>query len=221
MSCRTLPHLSQSNRQLTDISIYSRIILIKNEGSTLVGRRNHEELLQEIISLELRMFMAIEPTTPSFCQEQPEAFKLMRRSNYEVLSDETLASYLNDLEEAMEEGRNLVELKYARIDNLITPLNNNPLIDRIVEIEEKWLKELEKEYPLTFTSKADFAAGVYLRSELETYSDRTLELYYRDTRKALEEGRNLTAERYTYLFRQTGYTSIDDVENERRSKRTV
>lgn len=187
----------------------------------MTAHEKRERLLNDIVSLELRMFMAIEPATTSFCQEQPEAFKLMRRSNYEVLSNETLASYLNDLEEAVEEGRNLVELKYARMDNLIAPLNNNPLIDKIVEIEGKWLKELEKKYPLTFTTRADFAAGVYLRSELETYSDRTLELYYSDTRKALEEGRNLTAERYTYLFRQTGYTSIDDVENERRNRRTV
>ncbi len=187
----------------------------------MAGDEKRERLLKDIVSLELRMFMAIEPSAPSYCQEQPEAFKLMRRSSYEVLSDETLASYLKDLEEAVEEGRNLVELKYARIDSLVAPLNNNPLIDKIVEIEGKWLKELEQKYPLTFTSKADFAVGVYLRSELETYSDRTLELYYRDTLKALEEGRNLTAERYTYLFKQSGYTSIDDVENERRKRRMV
>ncbi len=187
----------------------------------MAGDEKRERLLKDIVSLELRMFMAIEPSAPYYCQEQPEAFKLMRRSSYEVLSDETLASYLKDLEEAVEEGRNLVELKYARIDSLVAPLNNNPLIDKIVEIEGKWLKELEQKYPLTFTSKADFAVGVYLRSELETYSDRTLELYYRDTLKALEEGRNLTAERYTYLFKQSGYTSIDDVENERRKRRMV
>ena len=144
----------------------------------------------------------------------------MRRASYQVLSGETLESYLNDLQEAMDEGRNLIELKYARIDKLITPLSNNPLIGKIVEAEGKWLKELEKKYPLTFTSRADFAAGVYLRSELETYSDKTLELYYKDVCKALEEGRNLTAERYTSLFKQTGYNSIDAVENERKNKRT-
>ena len=186
----------------------------------MTPQKSQEQLLNDIVSLELRMFMAIEPSTPSVCQEQPEAFKLMRRASYQVLSGETLESYLNDLQEAMDEGRNLIELKYARIDKLITPLSNNPLIGKIVEAEGKWLKELEKKYPLTFTSRADFAAGVYLRSELETYSDKTLELYYRDVCKALEEGRNLTAERYTSLFKQTGYNSIDAVENERKNKRT-
>ena len=186
----------------------------------MTPQKNREQLLHEIVSLELRMFMAIEPSTPSFCQEQPEAFKLMRRASYQVLSNETLEAYLDDLQEAIDEGRNIIELKYARIDNLITPLSNNPLIAKIVDSEGKWLKELEKRYPLTFTSRADFAAGIYLRSELETYSDKTLELYYKDICKALEEGRNLTAERYTFLFKQTGYNSIDDVENERKNRRT-
>jgi hypothetical protein len=194
---------------------------IGSEEPVLTPQKSREQFLNDIVALELRMFMAIEPSTPSFCQEQPDAFKLMRRASYQVLSDETLESYLNDLQEAIDEGRNLIELKYARIDNLITSLSNNPLIEKIVEIEGKWLKELEKRYPLTFTSRADFAAGVYLRSELETYSDKTLELYYKDVCKAVEEGRNLTAERYTYLFKQTGYDSIDDIENERRNKRTV
>lgn len=178
--------------------------------------KSREELLQEIISIELRMFLTVQTSGPTTCQEQPDAFKLTRKAGFHVLSPETLESYLNDLQEAMEENRNLIELKYARIDNLIPPLSNNPLIDKIVEVEGHWLKELEKKYPLTFRDRADFAAGVYLRSELETYSDRTLDLYSKDVSKALEEGRNLTAERYSYLFKQLGYNSIDDMEQERK-----
>ena len=69
---------------------------------------------------------------------------------------------------------------------------------------------------MTFRNRAEFAAGTYLRSELETYSDRTLELYLRDLTSALDEGINLTAERYTYLFKQLGYNSINDMEHERK-----
>jgi hypothetical protein len=181
----------------------------------MAGNERREKLLHEIVAIELRMFLTVHTSGPTACQEQPETFKLMRKAGFYVLSDETLESYLSDLQEAMEENRNLVELKYARIDNLIPPLSNNLVIDRIVEVEGRWLKELEQKYPSTFRDRADFATGVYLRSELETYSDRTLQLYFKDICKALEEGRNLTAERYTYLFKQLGYDSIDDMEKAR------
>lgn len=182
----------------------------------MAGIESREELINEIVAIELRMFLTVQTEGPTTCQEQPEAFKLMRRAGFQVLSSETLKSYLQDLQEALEEDRNLVTLKYARIDELIACLNDSRLIGEIVEIEESWLKELEKKYPRTFRSRADFAAGTYLRSELETYSDRTLELYLKDLKKALDEGRNLTAERYTYLFKRLGYNSIEDMEQGRK-----
>ena len=182
----------------------------------MAGNKSSEELLHDIVSIELRMFLTVQTSGPTTCQEQPETFKLMRRAGFHVLSTETLESYLQDLEEALDEDRNLITLKYARIDELIPCLNDNPIIGKIVEIEECWFKELEKKYPSTFRNRADFAAGIYLRSELETYSDRTLELYYKDVCKALAKDRNLTAERYTYLFKQIGYNSIDAMEKERK-----
>ena len=180
------------------------------------GKKSSEELLHDIVAIELRMFLTVQTADPTTCQEQPETFKLMRRAGFHVLSAETLQSYLQDLQEALDEDRNLITLKYARIDELIPCLNNNPAIGKIVDIEERWFKELEQKYPLTFRNRAEFAAGTYLRSELETYSDRTLELYLKDVTKALQEGRKLTAERYTYLFKQLGYNSIDDMEHERK-----
>jgi len=182
----------------------------------MAEQKDREELLREITDIELRMFLVIEPSIPSACQEQPETFKLMRKASFYVLSNETLESYLKDIQEALEENRNLMELKYARIDDLISCLNNNPIIDRIVEAEGRWLKELAERYPLTFKGRADYAAGVYLHSELETYSNKTLELYFKDVSKAMEEGRNLTEERYTFIFQQAGYDSIDNVEMERK-----
>ncbi len=181
----------------------------------MAQQKDHDQLLQEVVSIELRMFLAVEPAGPSACQEQPEALRLMRRASHHVLSTETLESYLGDLREAADEDRNLMTLKYARIDNLVACLNSNPLIDKIVEAEAGWLKDLEERYPLTFVGRGDFAAGVYLRCELETYSDRTLELYFKDISRANDEGQNLTEERYTFLFQQIGHDSIDDVERER------
>ena len=182
----------------------------------MTANKSIEELLRDIVAIELRMFLTVQTAGPTTCQEQPETFKMMRRAGFRVLSAETLESYLQDLQEALDEDRNLITLKYARMDELIPILNDNPAIGKIVEIEQRWFKELDQKYPLTFRSRAEFAAGIYLRSELETYSDRTLELYLRDLTRANDEGRNLTAERYTYLFKQLGYDSIDVVEKERK-----
>ena len=178
--------------------------------------KQHELLLQQIVGIEWRMFLAVETSIPSACQEQPETFRLMRKASFCVLSNETLEAYLRDLQEGLDENRNLMTLKYARIDNMIPPLSADPMIDRIVEVEGGWLRDLAKRYPLTFKGRTDYAAGVYLRSELETYSSETLQAYWRDVQRAVEQGRNLTAERYTYVFQNTGYASIDDVERERK-----
>ena len=184
----------------------------------MAGPGDHEQLLKDITDIELRMFLSLQTAFPSACLEQPETFKLMRKASFTVLSTGTLQSYLEDVREALDENRNLMELKYARIDNLIQCLNDNPLIDKIVEIEGRWFREMAEKYPHTFKGRADYSAGVYLRSELETYSNRTLELYYGDVSQAVEEGRNLTEERYRYIFRETGYESIDDVERERQGQ---
>jgi Protein of unknown function (DUF4125) len=205
-------------QRLTAIARYSRIRK-GSRCSAVAVNKSREELLHDIVAIELRMFLTVQTADPTTCQEQPETFKLMRRAGFHVLSAETLESYLHDLEEALDEDRNLVTLKYARIDELIPRLNDNPIIGKIVEIEGRWFKELETKYPATFRNRADFAAGIYLRSELETYSDRTLELYLKDLAKALDEGSNLTAERYTYLFKQLGYNSIDDMEQERKKSK--
>jgi hypothetical protein len=179
------------------------------------GESDHEKLLNEIIDIELRMFLAVLSASPSACQEQPDALRLMRRGSFCVLSAETLESYLSDLQEALEEGTNLMEMKYARIDDLVPPLSTSPFIDEIVDIESGWMKDLAGKYPLAFKGRAEYSAGIYLRSELETYSDRTLELYFGDVSRAAAEGRNLTEERYTFIFKQIGFDSIDAMERER------
>lgn len=178
--------------------------------------KTREQLIDEIVSIEMRMFLAIETpdSMPSTCQEQPNVLKLMRKTSHWVLSVNTLKSYLNDLHEAINDNRNLMTLKYARMDNLIPVLNTNPLIDKIIDIESHWFKELAAKYPMTFKKHSEYSANIYLRCELETYSDTTLELYYKDVSLAAKKGRNLIADRYTFMFQQSGYDSIEEVEQD-------
>ena len=170
-----------------------------------------KELLNSIIEIELGMFEQIRTSEPSPCKDRPETFRVMREMTHSVLSTETLQSYLGDLQVARTEGRNLLTEKYARMDNKIPPLKTSQLIDDIVKIESHWIKELSQKYPHSFKSVPD-GFELYLSSELETYSDETLKLYSGDVSRAKKERRNLAEERYTGLFQQIGYSSIDEME---------
>jgi len=133
--------------------------------------------------------------------------------SHTVLAADTLASYQKDLKRAEKDGRNVLTEKYARMDNLIPPLSDNPLIGKIVSIEADWMDILQQRFPKTFRgNRTPFE--IYLCSELETYSDDTLALYYRDVTAALEKGKNLTEERYRLLFQSLGYSGIDQVEQQ-------
>ena len=61
----------------------------------------------------------------------------------------------------------------------------------------------------------------YLHSELETYSDKTLQLYFEDVSQAEKEGANLAEERYTRLFQQIGHSSIAEADEEARANDTT
>jgi hypothetical protein len=172
---------------------------------------NKPELIEHIIEIELDMFELVRTAEPSLCKDRPETFKAMRGMTHSVLSTETLESYLEDLQKARAEGRNLLTEKYARMDNQIPPLKANPIIDDITKRESHWMRELSQKFPHIFKGEpANFEH--YLSSELETYSDKTLESYSRDVSKAEEGKRNLAEERYTKLFQQIGYGSIAEAE---------
>ncbi|MFO8010077.1 MAG: DUF4125 family protein [Dehalococcoidia bacterium] len=171
---------------------------------------NREELLKEIVELELDMFNHVRTSEPARCKENPETFRSMRSMTHSVLSTETLGSYLSDLHNARDEGRNLLTLKYARIDRQIPPIKENPAIEIIATVEERWMKELAERYSRVI--KGGPAFRVYLASELETYSDGTLDLYLRDVLEAEKDGRNLAKERFDWLFERIGYGSIDEAE---------
>jgi len=155
---------------------------------------DRKELMDSVIELELEMFENVRTAEPSLCQEQPETFKSMRGMTHSAVSDQTLSSYLEDLQQARADGKNLLTLKYARMGGQIPPLKQNPVIAEIVRIEEGWMMELSEKYPNTVKGGPGF--GLYLSCELETYSDRTLDLYLKDVQQAARDGRILTAERY-------------------------
>ena len=187
-----------------------------------------DHLIEKILELELNMFLNVPSRYPASCQENPDAFRLYRRVQFAVWSEDTLQSYLDDLLQAKEQGENLMTLKYARMENLISPLKENPIIDRIVQMELEAQREMLSRYPNLLSQGRPLEgdrSGVtsfqtYLRGELETYSDRTLERLCRDIQQVRDKGENWAQRSYTHLARNLGYDSIDEVEDRLRKRHT-
>ncbi|GAB6268343.1 MAG: DUF4125 family protein [Smithella sp.] len=189
----------------------------------------NEDIIEKILARELKMFLSVPSARKSSCQDYPESFKLHRKAQFSCWSRDTLESYLSDLEKAEEKGINLMTHKYARMDNLIPQLNSNPLIDKIVGDHCAWQRSIMKKYPGIMSggrplSSADDSAFLtsfetYLRGELETYSDATLELLNKDILAKNAQGINMAEELYTYLVKDMGYDSLDEAEQASSMKR--
>jgi hypothetical protein len=177
--------------------------------------KNKKNLVKKIVDIEYQMFENVRTNQPSLCQENPGAFKLLREMNHSALSYETLKSYLNDLKDAKSKERNLMTEKYARMGNLIPPLKDNHLIQEIVSIESEWMNNLSKHYPLTINHKPNYFSK-YLSCELETYSDKTIELYFDDVQTAKKNEVNLAKNKFEYLAKKLGYTSLKELESKRK-----
>jgi len=165
---------------------------------------NKDSLIEKIVSIEWVMFQNvnnIEGGTAS-CQKDKKTFEIMRIVQFISWQEDTLESYLNDLEDAQKTERNLLTEKYARmmesnspseyaqIKHLLPPLDPEvpPLIEKIIEISRNWEEEVIKEYPFVTrrgrpvdsSDDNELVTSIitYLRGELATYSKKTLSLYY-------------------------------------------
>jgi hypothetical protein len=160
------------------------------------------------------------------CQKDPEGFRVNRAAQFSAWSQETLSSYREDLEMAEKEGRNLMTLKYARMENLIPKLHDDilvdNLIDQIVSIQVAWQREMMARYPYLMKRGRPLEQGEealqttsfvnYLRGELETYSAETLAHLYRDVTENQANERNMTQTIYENLVKSHGYASIEEAE---------
>jgi hypothetical protein len=183
------------------------------------------QLIGQVVERELAMFQSVRARTPVSCQQDPDGFRLMRSAQFSVWSEDTLVAYGNDLDRADAEGRNLMTLKYARMERIIPELHDDllvkNLIDQIVKIQLAWQAEMNEKYPHLMrrgrpqtdqpeSEATSFAA--YLRGELETYSSETLASMYRDLSFAESSGRNLSESIYASMVQQLGYDSIEEAE---------
>jgi len=176
-----------------------------------------DKVIGEILDIEWTMFSSVKASEKNTCQEDEKTFRLMRWMSYSVFDETLLQSILLNLKTAKEFGRNLMTEKYARMEEKISPLSTNPLIQKIASVEVNCMKEVAEKYPTTFGSNKE-GFGKYTKCELETYSDLTLQLYYNALLEYEKDGINIVEERYNNLFRKLGYDSVADKESQEKAK---
>ncbi len=167
-------------------------------------------IVHEILDIEVDMFRRVPTGEEPSCRVHLEDMKLHRRGQFSTWSSATCASYLEDLRTAEQRGENLMTIKYARMDELIPPRSRNPHIEKILARFRQWQKDMMERYPNIMRGGRDMDDFAnYLRGELETYSDRTLEFLYADVELHYSEDLNMSIAVYEYLARQSGYDSIE------------
>jgi hypothetical protein len=176
-------------------------------------RESKERIIRQILEIEVDMFLKVLTAEEPSCRAHMEDMQLHRRGQFSSWSTATCASYLEDLRRAKAAGKNLMTLKYARMDDLIPPLSENPLIPRIRDHFLRWQKEVMVRYPNIMRGARDpDDFSNYLGAELETYSDETLELLAANVESCLQDGGNMSLEVYRFLAGQAGYASLDQME---------
>lgn len=188
------------------------------------------ELIEKILQEEWQMFISVNDGTGQdpaekehpTCRDFPDEFRLHRESKLLPWSCDTLKSYLNDIETAKRKGRNLMTVKYARMDELIPCENTSPLIDDIADALVLWQKEFINQYPGIMSGGRSLSGGQpgvdwpsfenYLRCELETYSEKTLEFLTKDIDALKAKGESMSDLIYTHLVKAKGYPSLEDAE---------
>ena len=194
-------------------------------------------LVDELVSLEWEAFDKVENEGGrAQCQDDWNTFSIMRKSQYLAWTEEMLKSYIHDFNSAGEKGWNLIMEKYGRMMESTAPARYEQLkdsfphipemkkaiIEEIVKIQVGWMEEFARSYPKAANNARsihtaedtpfDTSYETYLRGELSTYSDTTLDLYGRFIAGLCKEEKNLAKIIMANTAVLYGYESLDALE---------
>ena len=196
-----------------------------------------EELIQQLIAMEWRDFDQVKNIGGrADCQDDWNTFYLMRKSQYLTWTIPMLRSYIVDFEKADGAGWNLIAEKYGRMmestdpegyleiaDRFpVIPPEKQAIIEEIVKIQVQWMEDCARRYPKASAMARSIHTSedtlfntsyeTYLRGEISTYSDSTLDLYGRFIAALCREERNLAEETIGNSALLYGYESLADLE---------
>lgn len=196
------------------------------------------DTINKIISLEWDMFQAVNEGGPrASCQEDRFTFEGMRRGQFESWSKAACESYLDDLLNAVLDGRNLVTEKYIHMMKYSSPSQYSVLVQDIPcpddetaqlarDISDKLLEQtisLIETYPYVSGSgrplrSVSDLSGVtsietYQLGELYTYSHQTLRLLMDHLQSLEEKGQSLARTILKNSVKHYGYRSLQEAED--------
>lgn len=193
--------------------------------------------IKEIVEREWEMFSNVNNIGgKAECQNQPDTFRIMRKSQVLVWTPEIRESYIDDLRQAKAAGRNLCEEKYGymmestvpeefeNIKDMLPAVSEKKmeLIRRIVRINLEWEQAIDEKYkklraqgrPLRKEQDTPYDTSVetYMTGELKTYSEKTIRLLYDHTDQCQKNGCNLAYEILKNMVMEYGYASVEEAE---------
>lgn len=194
-------------------------------------------IIDKIISLEWDMFQAVNEGGPrADCQDDRLTFEGMRRGQFESWSKSVCASYLDDLLNAILDGRNLITEKYIHMMKYSSPIQYDALKINIQmpvekaeilaqEISDKLLEQtvdLFKDYPYVsgsgrpLRSISDFTGvtsiETYQLGELLTYSANTLTILKTYLLNLEQNGKALARMILENSVKHYGYKTLEAAE---------
>ena len=192
-----------------------------------------EKIIEEILEKEWKYFSNLNNIGGrADCQDNREDFIIMRKSQWETFNEETLLSYLEDLNSK----NNPLFQKYAQMMKYNSPEEyekikdilekasdeKTDLVNKIMFIYMEWEKEFFERYPIfssmgrpLYSSEDDnieTSIETYLRGELLSYSEKTLKLYLDYVTDNKEKNINLAIKNMDNLARMQGFNDSNDVE---------
>lgn len=196
------------------------------------------DLIEGIIDAEWRQFQNVNNEGGrAACQGNWPTFHQMRMSQFLTWPAALLRSYDADLNNAAADGRNLITEKYARMMASTDPgyyaanlEGHLPRLDarrvkqqeRIIARQVAWASDFATRYPKlgagmrrihTSDDTHDSTSfETYLRGELSTYSQGTLDLYEWMIGSYADAGANITEATVLNTVLLAGFDSLDDAE---------
>ena len=195
-----------------------------------------QNIIEKIVSLEWEMFTTVnEGEARASCQEDRVTFDGMRTAQFRAWPLESITSYQDDLLNARQCGRNLVEEKYIHMMETTEPARYAALLARITvpseavrslarEIADILLEQtrmLFEDYPYvsgngrplySALDYCDISVETYQFSELLTYSEKTLLALGKYVKALKNGGASLARVILENTVGFYGYESLDTAE---------